>query len=122
MARAQTPWAEVIQRRRDWDNQDPEGSMERWTAHDRAWVGRLEDVLETAKTALTGPSDADPRESLIDVIAVCSALIDQMGDDQAAGATQTPRVLNPAAVGRAHRTPVVQLSPGAAELIRIPPP
>lgn len=119
MGRPQTPWAEVIQRRRDWDSQDPEGSMERWPAHDRAWVGRLEDVLETAKTALTGPSDADPRESLIDVIAVCSALIDQMGDHQD---TQPPRVLNPAAVGRANRNPVVQLPPGAAALIRLPPP
>lgn len=73
-------WVEVIQRRKAWDAETQPDSMEDWPAADKAWIARLDDCLTVVVDATTGGgNDVDPREALIDVLAVASAWIDQMG-------------------------------------------
>lgn len=77
--RARAVWIEVIERRKAWHTESQPDSMEDWAAHDEAWVGRLDDCLTVVVDAVHGQSDVDPRAALIDVLAVASAWIDQMG-------------------------------------------
>ena len=74
-----TVWAEVIERRKIWHAESQPDSMEDWIAADPAWLQRLGDVVTVVGEAVHGESDVDPREALIDVLAVASSWIDRMG-------------------------------------------
>jgi hypothetical protein len=76
---ARQVWVEVVERRRQWARQAGPDHFESWPAHDRRWLGELDDEVLALKESLTGERDVDPRAAAIDVMAVAAALIDRMG-------------------------------------------
>jgi len=75
--RAVSVWAEVINRRRQLHIQAGDASCELWQPADPAWTGLLFDThgdVQQARADVTG--DHDPREALIDLLAVGSAWVD----------------------------------------------
>ena len=81
LGRARQVWVEVIERRREWARQAGSGSFEGVPAHDRVrWIAELEDALTLLDASVRGENEVDPRAAAIDVMAVCSAWIDVMGD------------------------------------------
>lgn len=72
-----TVWHEVTERRRTLHQQAGEASMETWTPADPAWTGVLQDVHDDVQQARADATSLrDPREALIDLLAVASAWID----------------------------------------------
>lgn len=68
---------EVRDRRRELLREQPDG-METWTAADPSWRGRIEDLHTDVQESLTGAQQTDPRAALIDLMAACWSLVDEM--------------------------------------------
>ncbi len=84
---ARTVWHEVIERRHLMHKQAGPESMETWAPADIAWVGLLEDAEGDVVDARTDASGGhgDPREALIDLLAVASAWVDAFDQRQQVG-------------------------------------
>ena len=81
LGRARQVWVEVIERRREWARQTGSDSFEGHPAHDLdRWLGELDDARVVIEDAVRGNNEVDPRAAAVDVMAVCSAWIDVMGD------------------------------------------
>lgn len=75
-------WREVIARRREWHHAHKLGmtldDIEQWSAADTRWPDFLLAMASIVESSRAGRVDRDPREAVIDVMAVCSALLDAM--------------------------------------------
>lgn len=92
LGHARQVWVEVVERRREWARQAGEGHWEDWPAHDRRWLGELDDGVLVLKESLTGERGVDPRAAAIDLMAVVAALVDQFGDAPAPPPPVDPRM------------------------------
>lgn len=70
---------EVAVRRREWAQQVGEDHWEGLPAHDRRWLDELDDAVTVACEAAVGANEVDPRKAVIDVLAVGTAWLEQMG-------------------------------------------
>lgn len=95
MATERTVWHEVLDTRREMHTADVSSGgqpMETWRPDEtKRWVGYLEVQLDSLATSVgltpgvRGAAGLDPRQCLLDIMAVCSAWVDAMDQQPKVG-------------------------------------
>lgn len=76
---ARTIAVEVAVRRREWATQAGDDHFEGLPAHDRRWLDELDDAVTVLCEAACGANEVDPKKAVLDVLAIGTAWLEQMG-------------------------------------------